>query len=474
MIHVEQSQVELDALLSRLLVGAGIYAVGGRVRDEILEENGFRHAERHLPGRYEPDYLVTGIKMDDLVQALRKAGAAELVGASFGVVKFSSGSLRADIALPRRERSTGTHHRDFEVESDPSIPLEDDLARRDFRINMMARDLKTNEVIDPYGGRADIEAKRLDILADKVFVEDPLRILRGAQFAARFDLTLTGRTTAAMREAAHLVSTVASERVAEEITKLLILSERPSIGFEILRECGALDILLPEVMEGWGIEQNEYHRYTVYFHIMKCCDAIEPDLKLRLAALFHDVGKPRTKDGPHFYRHEFVGEAMTKAALERLRFSFEMNRDVAHLVKHHMYAADDRLTDAAVRRFVRRVGVAAVDSLFALRKADVDASGLPSRDPEQNKRFETRVRAAIAARAPFGVADLAIEGGDVIAIMRDLKLVGPDFAGDRRVGEALNQCLEQVLDEPALNERESLRALVRAFFASPRAAAQPS
>ena len=472
MIHVEQSQRELDSLLRRLLGGAGIYAVGGRVRDEVLRENGFRSNEA-LASSQEPDYLVTGVKLDDLVQLLRQAGSAELVGASFGVVKFNSGELKADIALPRRERSTGIHHRDFEVISDPSIPLEDDLARRDFRINMMARDLRTGEIIDPYGGRADIEAKRLDILAENVFTEDPLRILRGAQFAARFDLTLTERTTVAMRAAAHLVSTVAAERVADELTKLLTLSARPSIGFEILRESGALDILLPEVMEGWGIEQNEYHRYTVYFHSMKCCDAIEPDLKLRLAALFHDVGKPRTKDGPHFYRHELVGEAMTKATLGRLRLSTELTRDVAHLVKHHMYAADDRLTDAAVRRFVRRVGVGAVEPLFALRAADVVASGLPSRDPEQGKRFETRVLDAIAARAPFGVADLAIEGGDVIAIMRDLKIVGPDFTGDRRVGEALNHCLEQVLDEPALNEREPLRALVRAFFAASRAPATP-
>src|SRR5450432_3209229 len=145
-----------------------------------------------------------------------------------------------------------------------------------------------------------------------------------------------------MREAAHLVSTVAAERVAEELTKLLVFAARPSIGFEILRECGALDILIPELMEGWGIEQNEYHRFTVYFHNMKCCDAIEAQLRLRMAALFHDVGKPRTKDGPHFYRHEFVGEAMTKAILDRFRFSTDITRDVAHLVKYHMYAADDQ------------------------------------------------------------------------------------------------------------------------------------
>jgi tRNA nucleotidyltransferase/poly(A) polymerase len=473
MIHVEHSRHDLDDLLSRLLPKAGLYAVGGRVRDEVLVENGFRAPQAHHQGQTHPDYLVTGVTLDELVQSLRQAGAAELVGASFGVVKFASGDLAADIALPRRERSTGIHHRDFAVEYDPSIPIEDDLARRDFRMNMMARDIRSGEVIDPFGGRADIEARRLDILADRVFVEDPLRILRGAQFAARFDLTLTPRTATAMREAAPLVATVAPERVAEELVKLLTFAAKPSTGFEILRESGALDVLLPEVMEGWGVEQNEYHKYTVYFHSMKTMDNIAQRLRLRLAALFHDVGKPRTKDGPHFYRHEMVGQAMTKAALERLRFPFDLVRDVAHLVRHHMFAADDQLTDAAVRRFVRRVGVGAVEPLFALRAADVEASGLPPRDPAQAQRFATRVLEAIAARTPFGIADLAIDGGDIIAIMRELKIVAPDFSGDRRVGDALNHCLEQVLDDPALNDRETLRALVRAFFAAPQTPATP-
>src|SRR5476651_1125855 len=212
MIHVEHSQQNLDDLLCRLLDGAGVYAVGGRVRDEILAENGLRPASE--PGTLPiHDYLVTGIALDELVHKLRQAGSAELVGASFGVVKFASNGMVTDIALPRRERSTGTHHRDFAVDYDPAIPVEDDLARRDFRINMMARNLRTGEIIDPFGGRADVEAKRLDILTDQVFVEDPLRILRGAQFAARFDLTVTDRAMSGMREAAHLVSTVAAERV---------------------------------------------------------------------------------------------------------------------------------------------------------------------------------------------------------------------------------------------------------------------
>lgn len=458
MFHVEQSQTEMDRLLSRALSSGELFAVGGRVRDEVIAELGGPRSDHP-----DYDYLVTGIPMAGLLEALKREGSAELVGASFGVVKFAAAAGRADIALPRRERSTGSHHRDFVVEADPAIPIEEDLARRDFRFNMLARNIRTGVVVDPYNGVADLRAKRLDIVRDEAFVEDPLRILRAAHFAARFDLTPTARAMAAMRSAAKDVKTVALDRVAEELSKLFARAARPSIGLELLREVGALDEVLPELMEGWGMEQNEYHKYTVYFHNVKTCDESRQTLLARLAGLFHDVGKARTKNGPHFYGHDIVGETMTRDALVRLHFSRELARDVSHLVRHHMYAADDGLSDAAIRRFVRRVGSSHVESLFDLRAADVAASGLPPRDPEMARRFEARVRAEIEARAPFGLADLKIDGGDVIAIMREHSLVDPQFSGDRRVGETLAYCLEKVLDDPSLNQEDRLRALAREF-----------
>jgi tRNA nucleotidyltransferase (CCA-adding enzyme) len=451
----------MDRLLSRILISAGVFAVGGRVRDELVAELG-----GPKPDHVDFDYLVTGIPMADLLASLSAAGTAELVGASFGVVKFATDSGRADIALPRRERSTGTHHRDFVVLADPSIPIEEDLGRRDFRLNMLARNIRTGELVDPYDGLADLKAKRLDIVRDETFVEDPLRILRAAHFTARFDLTPTPRAVNAMRNAVALVPTIAQQRVSEELGKLFVRAEKPSIGLELLREVGALEVILPELLEGWGMEQNEYHKYTVYFHNVKTCDESKHDLLHRLAGLFHDVGKSRTKDGPHFYGHDIVGEAMTKSALARLHFPNDLARDVAHLVRHHMYAADDRLTDAAIRRFVRRVGITHVEALFDLRAADVAASGLPARDPEVGRRFEARVRETIEARAPFGLADLRIDGADVIEIMRAERVVDADFNGDKRVGETLAYCLEKVLDDPALNDGQALRAVAREFIVS--------
>ena len=456
---------EIDAAILAALPTGGVFAVGGRVRDEVLAELG-RHNLDEVPNL---DYLVTGLSVEKIIESLAPFGAADFVGASFGVIKFSTHGEIVDIALPRRERSTGTHHRDFDVEFGPDIAIEDDLARRDFRMNMMARDLRTGEIVDPYGGREDLTNSRLDALTSVAFIEDPLRVLRGAQFAARFGLVPTQSTLTAMREASDLIATVAAERVCEELTKLIVKSQRPSVGFELLREVSALHHVLPELVEGWNVEQNEFHAYTVYYHSLACCDLAEQDerprdLAVRLAALLHDVGKPRTKEGPHFYRHEQVGEQMAREALSRLRFAGDVVDRVCMLIANHMYQSDDSLSDAAIRRFIRRIRLELVEDQFKLRHADVLASGLEPRDEEQQRRFELRVRDEVQRRPPFGIKDLAIGGEEVIEEMQALGIVGPDFKGDERVGKALAHCLEQVLDDPRRNNPATLRQIVRAYF----------
>lgn len=447
---------EIEAILSQVLPEAGLYAVGGSVRDGLLAQMG--RPQSRPP---DLDYLVTGLPLEAILERLSPRGRAEVVGASFGVVKFTLQDHTVDIALPRRERSTGPHHRDFAVESAPDIPVEEDLARRDFRVNMMARDVRTGALIDPHGGRADLENRRLDVLRAEAFDEDPLRILRGAQFAARFELTPTAGTLSAMRAAADQLPTVAPERVADELTKLLTRAAKPSIGLELLRDVGALAYVMPELLEGWEIDQNQFHAYTVYYHGLRACDAAPPDLVLRFAGLLHDVGKPRTKEGPHFYGHQQVGEGMARQLLNRLRFSGDVVDRVARLIANHMYSTSDVITEAGVRRFIRRVGPAHVDDLFALRRADVVASGLPPHDHGENARFEARVAAELHAHPALDVGALKIDGNDVIALMRELGLVDRDFRGDDRVGAVLRACLEEVLENPARNERDTLLRIAR-------------
>jgi tRNA nucleotidyltransferase (CCA-adding enzyme) len=448
----------LDARLAAALPAGSLFAVGGRVRDEL------RDAGDAVP--HDLDYVVAGIPLERVSAALAAIGRVDLVGASFAVIKLTLDGTTVDIALPRRERSTGAGHREFAVECGPEIPLEDDLGRRDFRMNMIARALPGGQLVDPHHGAADIAAKRISILTPRTFDEDPLRLLRAAQFAARFGYTATAETIAAMRAAAPLVATVSAERVAEELTKLLTLAPVPSVGFELLRETGVLGHVWPELLEGVGVEQNEWHAYDVWHHNMAALDAIPAgDLIARASALLHDVGKPRTKDGPHFYRHEHVGADMARSMLERLRFSNETATTVERLVRQHMYSQDPDLSDAAVRRFIRRIGLGALERQFVLRHADIAGSGLPKRD-DSNERFEARVWEEVARKPAFAVTDLAIGGADVIAEMVRRGLVEPDFAGDARVGAALHWLFEQVTDAPERNDRSSLLHLLDRHFGS--------
>ena len=459
MTQLVPSVGEIDRALAAVLPAGSLFAVGGRVRDEIRHET-----EGAAVDAKDLDYVVTGLPAADLEERLRTLGRVDLVGAAFSIFKVTFKDVTVDIALPRRERSTGTGHRDFAVESGPDVSLEDDLGRRDFRMNMIARAIPSGKLVDPHGGEADIRARRIDILSERAFDEDPLRMLRAAQFAARFEYTPTDRTRAAMTEAAARVRTVSAERVSDEFTKLFVLAKKPSIGIELLRETGVLQHIWPELLEGVGVEQNEWHAYDCYQHSLATLDASQPgDLVVRLAALLHDVGKPRTKDGPHFYRHEQVGAEMTHAMLSRLRFSNEVVDRVTHLVRQHMYVGDPALSDPALRRLIRRIGPENLDRQFALRASDIAGSGLPKRD-DSNERFQARVYEEISRKPAFSVADLRIGGSDVIEAMVRKGLVQPGFSGDARVGEALRELFEQVTERPERNEPGILRALLDQYL----------
>ncbi len=448
----------IDRLLADALPPGTLFSVGGRVRDEV-----------RLGAASEPkdfDYVVTGLSFAEIQDRLRALGRIDLVGESFAVLKLTLHGESVDIAPPRRERSTGVGHRAFDIQSGPGVSLEEDLGRRDFRMNAIARALPGGSLVDPFGGVADIAARRIDIIAPAAFREDPLRMLRAAQFAARFDFSVSEAARQAMREAAPLAATISGERVMDELQKLLVLAEKPSVGLRLLEETGVLAVLFPEVIEGRGVEQNEWHAFDVLDHNYATLDAAPAgDLVLRLAALLHDVGKPRTKEGPHFYRHEQVGGDLARSLLHRTRFSSEVIDEVEALVRNHMYVADPDLSEPALRRFIRRVGADRLERQFALRHADIVGSGLPKRD-DSNERFEARVRAELAKKPPLGVRDLAIDGAEVIEAMRARGLVNAAFRGDKRVGAALALLLEKVTEEPGHNERDSLLALLEEYLSS--------
>lgn len=334
-----------------------------------------------------------------------------------------------------------------------------DLLRRDFTINAMALDLPSGELIDPAGGREDLAIGRVRAVgdADLRFREDALRLLRAARFAAQLEFTVEERTRAAMARAAAGITHIAPERVQKELL-ILLEAGRPSIGFALMQMAGILARILPELSEGAGVTQNRFHRYDVLTHSLFACDEAPAERRwVRLAALFHDVAKPRTRqvvDGEAtFYGHDALGAEMTDAILRRLRFSNEDREAVVRLVRHHLFQYREEWTDAAVRRLIRRVGEERIDDLFQVRIADARATGQGPGTPAGLQALGARVERELSDRTGGMPFRLAIDGNDVMAALA--------IAPGPEVGRWLALLWEAVLEDPLLNTRERLLAFLQ-------------
>jgi len=422
--------------------------VGGAVRDALMG----------IADRYgDDDFVVRRIPPDGLDRILSRFGDLSYVGKAFGVYKFTpAGGRTVDIAYPRRERSIGVGHRDFDVVWDSEVPIEVDLARRDFTINAIAIDVGDGRIIDPHGGQRDIAGRRIRMIFPEAFREDALRILRGVRFATRFGFAIDGDTEIAMRSAAGLLDTLSAERVREELNGLLSECDQPGDGFRKLQSLGALHEILPELARCDGVEQNEYHPDDVFVHSLKSCDAADrSNLTVRWAALMHDIGKVDAKKSVSdaqgarvvFYGHEEISEEMTRDALERLRCSRQFTDDVCVLVANHMFSYSADWKDSTVRRFIRRVGQPHLDGLFALRQADCRSRDLVE-EINSLRDLERRVETELALGRTLKISDLAVGGRD---LMESLGI----RAGET-IGQLLRELLEDVTDDPALNHRGTL------------------
>ncbi len=445
-----------DSVVAAILEKGRIYEVGGAVRDSLLNRT-INPEDR--------DYLVCGVPYQDLSEILKEHGRVDLVGRSFGVIKFTQfrnldKKYTFDIALPRREYSTGVGHRDFEVNFDPEISIEDDLTRRDFTINAMALALDDSALIDPLGGKTDLENKKIRMVSEKAFFEDPLRMLRAIQFAARFEFGIEEKTYKAISTNSALINTVSIERISDELNKMLTLAARPSIGFRLMNETGLLEQILPELALTVGVDQpGGYHAYDVFEHTIRTIDASPQDLTIRLAALFHDITKPRakrlTETGATFYGHESTGAEVAKAVLKRLRYSTEIIKNVVILVERHMFTTD--VTDKGLRRLVRRVGTELIFDLLDLRRADVEAQGMGGKTDDVDE-FERQIHEELDRKPPFSVKDLAIDGND---LMNKFSLPESPV-----IGEILDYLIEKVLDEPSDNTEAKLYEFAGSYLAN--------
>ncbi|MBD3383178.1 MAG: HD domain-containing protein [candidate division Zixibacteria bacterium] len=443
------------AVVDEILEHGNLYEVGGYVRDSL---RGVDFPEK------DRDYLVTKIEFDRLVRILTGFGQVDLVGRSFGVIKFTASpngiknTITYDIALPRSEFSTGSGHRDFKVDFDHKLPIEEDLLRRDFTINAMARDLRTGEILDPFGGGEDLKNGLIRMLRPDTFKDDPLRMMRAIQFAARFEFQIEPQTFAAIVENVDLITTISPERIQEELNKMLTRAQKPSIGFILMKECGMLKKILPELAETVDVDQpGGYHAHDVFTHSINTVDQLKPSLVVRLAGLLHDVAKPpsRTLEGDraHFYGHEVMGAKMASEVLSRLRFSNHVIEDVMALIRTHMFTSE--LSDKGVRRLIRKVGPELVFDLLDLRRADVIAQGMGNTTPDIDL-LEKRIHTELDNKTPLGLSQLAVNGND---IMQEFNL-----RQSPHVGEILNHLLDYVLEFPDQNEKEILMDIARKYM----------
>ncbi len=341
--------------------------------------------------------------------------------------------------------------------------LDEDLKRRDFTINAMAYDIGNRKLIDPHNGREDIQdgiIRAIGIPQER-FNEDGLRLLRACRFAAQLCFRIDPLTLDGMKKTAENIRNVSAERIMEEIVKILG-TVRPSVSFEIMRESGILGIILPELASCIGVEQKGFHEFDVYRHSIYACDAAPADsLNVRLAALFHDIGKPVTKaddsEGfPTFHKHEHVSADMAEEILKRLKFPRKTEEDVCHLIRKHMFNYSQSWTDSTVRRFISKTGVEYIRDLFFLRQADKYGFSKKIYMYDSLDELKKRIDKVLEEDSALSVRDLAVDGKD---LMKNLNIkAGPV------VGAILEHLLETVLDDPLQNEKEKLLNIAANFY----------
>lgn len=465
---------ELEAYVGSL--GLDAYLVGGAVRDELLG----------LESK-DADFLVTGLDTDGLKRALEPHGRVEdlvvagrLVGVRLHpndrtVRKLAPAGI--ELAPPRKEVSTGPGRHDFEIVADPSLSVEDDMRRRDFTVNAIARRLTTGELVDPVGGRADLERRVLRTVSASSFAEDPLRLVRALRFVSQLGFDPDPSTIAQMRAEASAVRLVSGERIGGglaadgmgELSKLLLGAE-PARALRLARDTGVLVEMLPEFEAAIGFDQESRHHDMAVdehtFAVVQAAADAGASLAVRIAALFHDLGKPvvawRGSDGRlHYYAkpgpaqrsHEQVGAELAAGALRRLRYPNDLRSRVLRIVRHHMFnvPGDDPLR---ARRFLAKHGDALAFELVDHKEADFRGKRVPGEpavaDIEKVDAFRKTLRREL--KSPHRLADLAVDGNDLIAF---------GFKPGPELGRVLQDLLHDVVEDPALNTRRELERRAR-------------
>lgn len=421
--------------------GFTAYIVGGAVRDAVM-------------GKTPNDYdICTSASPDEMKKVFTKRNVIE-TGLQHGTLTVVGDENHYEITTYRIDGDYGDHRHPESVTFVDNI--EEDLARRDFTVNAMAYNEKTG-LVDPFGGARDVEGKIIRCVGnpDKRFTEDALRIMRAVRFSAVCGFTIEENTKKAMFLHKNLLKNVSEERKTAEFRKMLIFANA-----EILLNYKEIfATFIPEIIPSFGFDQKNYHhRYDVYEHSARAVTLSSPDLIIRLALFFHDIGKPRTftldESGTgHFYDHAKESAVMAETAMKRMKFDTATLRLVRELVEFHGLAPTD--SPKYARKLLNRLGEAQVKRLLTVARCDVGAqAAYEERDSvfQRIDSLEKSIEDAIAKQQCFSVKNLAVNGND-------LKSLG--IREGKEIGRLLNLLLDAVLENPELNEKERLLHLAR-------------
>lgn len=439
-------QLDLPApvktILSKMKEGGfEVFIVGGAVRDLAL-------------GKVTTDWDFTTNATPEQIQALFPDSFYDN---TFGTVGIAGKHLDDaehpeaiyEITTYRSEGSYSDHRRPDKVEWGKSI--NEDLKRRDFTVNAMALD--GEKIVDPFDGQSDLSKKLIRAVGDAStrFEEDALRMMRAIRFSAQLGFEIEPTTLAAISKHADLITKISWERIRDEFLKILI-SDHPDLGLDLLHQTGLLKHILPELLPSKGVAQAHHHIYDVWTHTLYAVrDCPSRDPIVRLAVLLHDVAKPQTADTKTgtvtFYNHEVAGARVAKAVAIRFKLSKKDIDRIFTLVRWHMFVYTPNVTDAYIRRIIRRVGKENIDDMMAVRIADRLGSGA-KRTSWRFEELQERIRQQL--KTPFTMRDMAIDGDD---LMKEFKL-----KPGKKLGEMLHKLFAEVLEHPEINTREQLLA----------------
>jgi putative nucleotidyltransferase with HDIG domain len=427
--------------------GKEIYLVGGAVRDMLRGE------------KIHDWDLATNALPEEVTNILRRAGGKAIpTGIKHGTVTALFKNHSAEITTFRTESGYSDGRRPDEIRY--AAEIEEDLSRRDFTMNAIALRLPAGEIVDPFNGEADIKARIIRCVgnASERLNEDGLRPLRAVRFSAQLGYEIEQNTKDAIAGALPVCARVSWERVRDEIDKILASSPPfglPSRGFRLMEETGLLKLFLEELAACRDVEQKGFHKFDVLDHSLHTCDytaAKNYPREVRLAALFHDAGKPNVRKMDEsgvwtFYHHDDESASMCRKIMNRLRYPNALIDSVCHLIKEHMFFYKEEWTDAAVRRFIARVGEDNLENLFCLRRADAYGFSAEEHDTPSLLLLIKRIEKTLESGNAFSLKNLAVSGNDLMAI---------GIPSGKAMGVILKELLETVLDDPVQNTKKKL------------------